>query len=101
MIRHIVIWKFKEEAGGLSKSENLQKGKQMLMDLKEQISQILSIEVVINSPKAKAGNFDMLLDTTFESWEALNEYAAHPEHQKVVEFIKIVVEDRACVDAEI
>lgn len=101
MVRHVVIWKFKEEAEGASKAENLKIAEKMLLALKDQILEIKSIDVITNAPAAKSGNFDMMLDTTFVSWDALNAYVVHPEHQKAGSFIKSVVEDRACVDAEV
>jgi len=43
---------------------------------------------------------DLSIITVFESKEGLNAYAVHPEHIKVVEFIKSVVEYSKVVDYE-
>jgi hypothetical protein len=49
----------------------------------------------------KAAAMDMVLHTEFNSMDDLAAYAAHPEHLKVVEFIKPRVCERAVVDYEI
>ncbi len=46
----------------------------------------------------KPAAMDMVLCTEFQTLEDLQTYAAHPEHQKVVEFVKPLVSDRAVVD---
>jgi len=46
-------------------------------------------------------SYNLALTTTFDNYNHLREYASHPEHLKVVELIKPVKEERACVDFEI
>ena len=45
MIRHICMFKFKEEADGRTKSENVNIAKQMLDNLPQSISYILHSEI--------------------------------------------------------
>ena len=96
MIKHIVMFKFKEE----NKVENLIKAKELLEALKEKVSVIKFIEVKFNSQMADKNNFDLILDSEFESMEDLNAYQVHEDHQEVVTFIRSVVEGRACIDYE-
>ncbi|MEA3521390.1 MAG: Dabb family protein, partial [Campylobacterota bacterium] len=42
--------------------------------------------------------FDLSLYSTFDTKEALSEYAVHPEHLKVVELIKSVTIESKVVD---
>lgn len=101
MIKHIVIWKLKEEASGGSRTENALKMKQMLEALTAKVPGIVSLEVGLKTDKAPANNDDVILVSEFASWHDLDVYATHPEHLKVVDFVKSVVERRAVVDYEL
>lgn len=97
MIKHIVFWIVKEEAEGLKKAAILTKMKAMLEALPPHIAVVKGLEVGLNIiPSDRA--FDLALYTTFDSLEDLKIYANHPEHLKVVDFFKKVVEKSAAVD---
>ncbi|MEO1953417.1 MAG: Dabb family protein [Campylobacterales bacterium] len=96
MIVHVVMFKFKEE----NKKENLLVAKNKLESLLSQVPTLNSIEVGINfADEARA--FDMSLYSKFNTKEDLKAYAIHPEHLKVVEFIKSVALESKVVDYEI
>ncbi len=99
MIKHIVMWRLKEEAAGVSRTENAARIKTELEALVGRIPEILELEVGINLKEDPAAA-DVVLVSTFNSLETLAAYAAHPDHQKVVPFIKEVVSDRSVVDYE-
>ncbi|SFV69862.1 Stress responsive alpha-beta barrel domain protein Dabb [hydrothermal vent metagenome] len=85
MLKHIVMFKFKDE----NKKENLIKTKKMLEALLNKVPTLKSMEVGINiSQESRA--MDLSLYSEFEDEEGLELYANHPEHLKVVEFIKSV-----------
>mgnify|MGYP001820416622 FL=1 len=95
MVVHIVTFQFKEE----NKKANMIQAKQMLENLMGAVPTLRSIDVGVNfSTEERA--MDMSIITVFESKEGLNAYAVHPEHLKVVEFIKSVVEYSKVVDYE-
>ena len=96
MIKHVVMWKFKEE----NREENMKKAREMLLALPPVISEIKKMEVYfdVNHTAASA---DLMLDTEFLTLEDLNFYAVHPEHLKVADFVKGVVESRVVLDSEI
>lgn len=96
MIKHVVMWKFKEE----NKEENMKKARELLLALPGVISEIKKMEVHFDVLHT-AASMDVMLETEFVSTEALGIYAVHPEHLKVVEFIKSVVESRVVLDCEI
>lgn len=100
MVKHIVMFKFLEEAEGRSKSENVMMTKNMLDALQGGVPTLLSSKVTINDVKADPTNYDLVLESEFESFEALHEYIVHPEHKKVGEFMRPLRESRACVDYE-
>ena len=95
MVVHIVTFQFKEE----NKKANMIQAKQMLENLMGAVPTLRSIDVGVNfSTEERA--MDMSIITVFESKEGLNAYAVHPEHLKVVDFIKSVVEYSKVVDYE-
>jgi len=93
MIVHIVMFKFKDE----NREINLVKTKKMLNDLAKQIDALVSMEVGINFDTSERA-FDLSLYSKFKTKEDLDTYATHPEHLKVVEFIKSVVSESKVVD---
>jgi len=85
MVKHIVMFDFKEE----NRESNLQKAKVMLEALMETVPTLKKMEVGINfSQEARA--MDLSLYSEFDDKEGLKAYAVHLEHLKVVEFIKSV-----------
>ena len=88
MVKHIVLWKLKEE---LSKEE---KDK-----VKKEIKEI--VEIKVNTEGMEGSTVDVLLDTVFENEEALRTYAAHPDHVAVgMAKIKPFMAERICYDYE-
>lgn len=100
MIKHIVMWKFKEEAEGATKQENIIKVKTMLEALPEKIDFIREMQVNINV-NPKEGMYDAVLISTFDSLEDVERYRVHPEHKKISSFVALIREGRASVDYEI
>jgi len=100
MIKHIVLFKLAENAEGKTKAENALFIKSELENLKNLIPQIRMIEVGINSPEAPVVNFDIALNSEFDSMAELETYQEHPEHKRVAAYIGKVRTDRACVDYE-
>jgi Stress responsive A/B Barrel Domain. len=97
MIRHVVMWKFKEQAEGKTKGENCRYVKERLEALPGMLPFIRRLEVGINEyPSQMAA--DMILITEFESKEDLDLYAVHPDHVKVSEYVTKVRESRVVCD---
>jgi len=95
MVVHIVLFQFKEE----NKKANMIQAKQMLENLMGVVPTLRSMDVGLNF-SAEERAMDLSIITAFESKEGLNAYAVHPEHLKVVDFIKTVVEYSKVVDYE-
>ena len=93
MVVHIVMFKFKEEGKGA----NIIQAKQMLEELMGAVPTLRSMDVGLNFANEERA-MDLSIITTFESQDGLDKYAVHPEHLKVVEFIKSVVEYSKVVD---
>lgn len=100
MIKHVVMWSLKDEAEGKSKEENRKIMQKKLQDLVGIVPGIEAFEVTIKGASSPADNYDVLLISEFATWDALQAYNAHPEHQKVVTFVRAVVNGRSAVDYE-
>jgi len=93
MVVHIVLFNFRPE----NRKENIKTAKEMLNGLVESIPTLNSMEVGINySDKERA--MDMSIITTFDTKWGLEAYATHPEHLKVVAFLKEVLIESRVVD---
>jgi len=101
MIKHIVMWKIKEDTHHGTKQEVMKRMKKELEDLKEVIDAIVEIEVGINfEPSNQA--YDIVLYSIFEGKEGLEEYQKHPAHQRVgKELVSQISESRVVVDYEV
>ncbi len=94
MIRHIVMWKFKENT-----KKEMQEFLDGLMGLKGQIEVIRHMEtgVSVNSDNS----YDAVLVCDFDSTEDLKSYQNDPRHLKVAGLCKEIRISRADVDYEI
>lgn len=101
MIHHIVMWKLKAFADNRNKNENAVLIKQRLEGLKTMIPEIAKIEVGINLDYSAYANFDLVLDSWFDNYAAMEVYQLHPLHMEVSEWIGTVRESRAAVDYEV
>ena len=100
MIKHIVMWKLKDNAEGNDKVENAKIIKEELEALKKEVKEIKSIEVGVNIVSGEQA-YDVVLYSEFENIEDLNAYQKHPAHLRVGEFVGKVREDRVVVDYEV
>lgn len=93
MIRHICMFKFKEE----NKEENLKEALVRVEALRG-IEQIKRFEVVINDSDAPESNYEMSLIFDFNNMEELKTYQEDERHIAFGSYIKQVRESRACID---
>ena len=92
MIKHIVIWKMKDEVSSEQKVEM----KARLEALKGGVDERVGIEVGIDE-----GSGTMSLISEFASHEDLNLYQVHPAHLEVVAFVKPLVAGRSVCDYDV
>ena len=97
MVKHVVMWKLGENVEASGKSITKASIIEQLMDLKNELSEIETLEVGENINPSEAA-YDLVLITTHQNKEALDAYIKHPMHRKVAAFIGSVVEDRKVVD---
>ena len=99
MVKHIILWTLKEMSED-EKSKVKSDIKISLESLSGKIPGLLDIKVVIEG-RLETSNADLMLDSSFESFEALKAYAIHPEHVKVAEEkVRPFTASRSCLDFE-
>lgn len=100
MIKHIILWKLKDEYTTQEK-ENIKRSiKRELEGLHNVIEGLCNIEVQIDAlPSSSA---DLMLNSTFTSVEALQAYAVHPAHVRIADtYVRPYTAIRSCLDYEI
>ena len=100
MVRHVILWQLKDE---LTADEKVivKKGiKEGLEGLSGRIPGLISIKV--ETEPLASSNAEVMLDSVFESEEALKGYSVHPEHVKVAnEKVRPYTAIRSCMDYEV
>ena len=99
MVRHIVMWKLKDQAAGGTKLGNAELLKEKLESLNGKIPGMLKLEVGIGFSKT-TDSWDVVLYSEFKSREDLNNYQSNPDHKAIMPFVAEVREERGMVDYE-
>ena len=100
MVKHVILWKLKEELNGAEK-ETVKAGiKSGLEGLKGQIPGLLDIKV--NTNPLASSNCDVMLDSAFVDEASLKGYAVHPAHVEVANTkVRPFTASRTCIDYEV
>lgn len=97
MVKHIILWTLKEmdEAQKEAVKAGIKEG---LEGLKGKIPGLVDIKVITGGRLASS-TADLMLDSTFETEEALKAYSKHPEHVAVADSkVRPFTASRACLD---
>ena len=94
MIRHVIMWKFRE-----GEEENMHRFLNGLKSLDGVIPEIRRMEVGVNV--LEKNNYDACLIADFDDLEALERYKKDPRHVAVSTLCKSIRETRIAVDFEI
>ncbi len=100
MYVHMVMWRFKDEAEGMSRSELVANVARRLNSLPAIIKEIRQYDVGINIGDYGASFFDIGLISTFDTKADFESYCRYAEHDDVVSFIQTVQEEEQIVDFE-
>lgn len=93
MIRHICMFKLKEENKAALLTEAMEKAQTL-----RSIETMKHFEVVASSPLTPDSNYDFALICDFDGVQGLEEYQPDPIHIAFGQFIGTVRETRACID---
>ena len=97
MVKHVILWTLKDEYSAEEKEKIKQGIKEGLESLKDKVPGIVDIMVNING--LPSSNADLMLDSTFESEDALKNYSTHPEHVAVADStVRPYTKIRSCLD---
>lgn len=100
MVKHVILWQLKDELTKEQISEVKAGIKSGLEGLKGEIPGLIDIKVVTEG--LASSNADVMLDSTFESEEALKGYAVHPKHVAVADGkVRPYTASRVCMDYEV
>jgi hypothetical protein len=98
MIRHVVSW----QLAATDPDEKAAHATRMTAELGALVGVVDDIRSLeIGEDVLGNGNWDVALVADFDDLEGLARYAAHPEHQKLVGFIRSVTAQRMAVDFEL
>lgn len=99
MVKHIVLFKLKDEAPADKKLEAMHAFKQAIEALPAKISVIRKVEVGLNINPGET--WSIALYSEFDTLDDVKAYATHPDHVAAGALLVEVRESRACVDYEI
>jgi hypothetical protein len=99
MIKHIALFKLKDEANGKSKKENIDQMAVNVHGLKDAIKEIDAIEVAPTYRDADSPypSYDLAVCVEFSSKQAYDSYFNHPIHQKAAAFAASVSDQVAAI----
>lgn len=98
MVRHIVLFKLKKTLPEEERRKVMLAFKGAIEALPEKIEVIRHIEVGLNMNPAE--EFDIALNSEFDSLDDVRFYATHPDHLAAAALLKDAKESRACTDYE-
>lgn len=100
MLKHVILWKLKDEYSQDKKAEIKSNIKTGLESLLGKIPGLTEIKVHTNG--LQTSTVDLMLDSTFESVDALKGYSVHPAHVAVADtLVRPYTAVRSCLDYEI
>lgn len=99
MVKHVILWKLKDEYSG-AEIKDIKAGiKSGLEGLKGNIPGLIDIKV--NIEPLESSNCDLMLDSTFEDYESLKAYSTNPLHVDVANTkVRPFTASRTCMDYE-
>ncbi len=100
MVKHVILWKLKEELTAEEK-ENVKAGiKEGLEGLAGKVPGLVDVKVNIND--LPTSTVDVMLDTTFTDADALKAYSTNPLHVAIADGkVRPYTAVRSCLDYEV
>lgn len=100
MVRHVILWKLREELSDEEKKAVKEGIKSGLEGLLGKVPGLVEVKVNIDG-RLNSSNCDVMLDSILESAEALKVYATHPAHVAVADGkVRPYTILRTCLDYE-
>lgn len=103
MVKHVILWKLKEELTAEEKENvkvGIKEGLEGLAGLAGNIPGLVDIKVNING--LATSTVDVMLDTTFTDADALKAYSTNPLHVAIADGkVRPYTAVRSCLDYEV
>ena len=97
MVKHVILWKLKEDLSAEEKREVKLGIKSGLEGLKGVVPGLLAIQVITDG--LASSNADVMLDSSFTDEAALKGYAVHPAHVEIANTkVRPFAQIRLCLD---
>lgn len=98
MVKHIILWKLKDE---IEDKQAVKAGvKAGLEGLKGVVPGL--VDICVQMQGLASSTADLMLDSTFESAETLKGYSTHPAHVEVATTkVRPYTQTRMCLDFEV
>lgn len=96
MVKHIVLFKLKDEVPAEEKLAVMTKFKKAIEALPAKISVIRKVEVGLNINPEET--WDIALYSEFDTLEDVKSYATHPCHVAASQILADIKQGRACLD---
>lgn len=100
MLRHIVMYRFREAAEGRTKEENLKLAGALAEKFTGNIPELKAFSCGVGSEAQAMGNYDIVLICDLDSFDALASYKENPTHQAFGSHCHAVSDARAAIDFE-
>ena len=96
MVKHIILWKLKDEFNTDEVKKGIKEGLEGLMGKIPGLT-----EISVQTSCLESSNADVMLYSVFESAEALKGYSVHPLHVAVADNnVRPYTQTRSCIDFE-
>lgn len=100
MVKHIILWKLRDDIPAEQLADVKSGIKAGLEGLVGQVPGLVDVSVHIDA--LPTSNADVMLDSTLESYDALKDYAVHPAHVAVADGkVRPYTAQRTCMDFEV
>lgn len=97
MVKHIILWTLNPELNENEKAKVKEHIKLALEGLVGKINGLKEVKVIINP--LESSNAELMLDSTFETEDALKAYQTHPLHVAVAnKYVRPFTASRSCID---
>ena len=96
MVKHVILWKLKEEHNNVLVKQGIKDGLEGLMGKIPGL-----VEICVQTECLASSTADVMLYSVFEDEKALKEYATHPAHVFVANtYVRPFTQTRSCLDFE-
>ena len=94
MVKHIILWKLKEEHNNAEVKSGIKEGLEGLLGVVPGL-----LEIKVQTECLGSSNADVMLYSIFKDEAALRGYAVHPEHVRVADTkVRPFTQIRSCID---